>query len=59
MPPTTAPVSLPAVPGVEITRARPETDPRAGIVTPARKHLTVEERIEVIRQMWINTRAAA
>ena len=59
LPPTTAPVSLPLVPGVEITPARPETDPRAGIVTPARKSLTIEERIEVIRQMWINTRAAA
>lgn len=59
MPPTAAPVSLPQVPGVEITRARPETDPRAGIVSPARKSLTIEERIEVIRQMWINTRAAA
>ena len=59
MPPTTAPVSLPAVPGVEITRARPETDPRAGIVSPARKPLTIEERIEVIRQMCIKARAAA
>lgn len=58
MPPT-ADVSLPSVPGVEITRARPETDPRAGIVTPARKHLTIEERIEVIRQMCIKARAAA
>lgn len=59
LPPTTAAVSLPQVPGVEITRARPETDPRAGIVSPARKSLTIEERIEVIRQMWIETRAAA
>lgn len=59
LPPTTAAVSLPQVPGVEVTRARPETDPRAGIVSPARKPLTIEERIEVIRQMWIETRAAA
>ena len=59
MPPQAAAVSLPPVPGIEITRARPETDPRAGIVSPARKHLTVEERIEVIRQVWIETRAAA
>lgn len=59
LPPTTAAVSLPQVPGVEVTRDRPETNPRAGIVSPARKSLTIEERIEVIRQVWINTRAAA
>ena len=59
MPPQAAAVSLPPVPGIEITSARPETNPRAGIVTPARKSLTIEERIEVIRQMWISTRAAA
>lgn len=59
LPPATADVSLPPVPGVEITSARPETDPRAGIVTPARKSLTIEERIEVIRQMWIKARAEA
>ena len=58
-PATTAAVSLPSVPGVEVTRARPETDPRAGIVSPERKPLSVEERIEVIRQMWISTRSAA
>lgn len=56
LPPATTDVSLPAVPGVEVTRARPETDPRAGIVSPARKPLTIEERIEVIRQMWIKAR---
>lgn len=59
LPPATADVSLPPVPGVEVTRARPETDPRAGIVSPARKPMSIEERIEVIRQMWISTRAAA
>ena len=59
LPPTTAAVSLPQVPGVEVTRDRSETNPRAGIVTPARKSLTIEERIEVIRQMWISTRVAA
>lgn len=59
LPPATTDVSLPPVPGIEITSARPETDPRAGVVSPARKYLTVEERIEVIRQMWIETRAAA
>lgn len=59
MPPATADVSLPQVPGVEVTRDRPETNPRAGIMSPKRKSLTIEERIEVIRQMWINTRAAA
>lgn len=58
LPPATTAVSLPQVPGVEVTRDRPETNPRAGIVSPARKPLTIEERIEVIRQMWINTRAA-
>lgn len=59
LPPATADVSLPPVPGIEITSARPETAPRAGIVSPARKPLTVEERIEVIRQMCIKARAAA
>ena len=59
MPPSTADVSLPTVPGVEVTRARPETDPRAGIVTPKQKPLSIEERIEVIRQMCIKARAAA
>ena len=59
LPPATTDVSLPQVPGVEVTRDRPETDPRAGIVTPARKSLTIEERIEVIRQMLISTRSAA
>ena len=59
LPPTTAPVSLPQVHGVEVTRDRPGTNPRAGIVSPARKSLTIEERIEVIRQMWIKSRAAA
>ena len=59
LPPTTAAVSLPQVPGVEVTRDRPETNPRAGIVTPRRVQLPIEERIEVIRQMWIETRAAA
>ena len=59
LPSAAADVSLPPVPGVEVTRDHPETDPRAGIVTPARKSLTIEERIEVIRQMWISTRAAA
>lgn len=34
LPPTAAVVSLPTVPGVEIASARPETDPRAGIVSP-------------------------
>ena len=34
MPPQAAAVSLPPVPGIEITSARPETDPRAGIVSP-------------------------
>lgn len=57
--PTTAHVTMPELPGVEVTRDRPETDPRAGIITPPCKSLTIEERIEVIRQMWINTRAAA
>ena len=33
MPPQAAAVSLPPVPGIEITSARPETDPRAGIVS--------------------------
>lgn len=59
LPPATADVSLPSVPGVEVTRDRPETNPRAGIVTPRRVQLSIEERIEVIRQMWINMRAAA
>ena len=59
LPSTTAPVSLPPVPGIEITSARPETEPRAGIVTPKQKSLSIEERIEVIRQMWISTRVAA
>lgn len=59
LPPATTDVSLPSVPGVEVTRDRPETNPRAGIVSPARKPLTIEERIEVIRQMWIKTRVAA
>lgn len=57
--PTSRHVSLPPVPGIEITRARPETSPRAGIVSPERKLLSIEERIEVIRQMWIKTRVAA
>ena len=57
--PTIAHVTVPELPGVDVTRDRPETDPRAGIVTPARKPLTIEERIEVIRQMWIKTRDAA
>ena len=52
-------VALPELPGVDITRDRPETAPRAGIVTPKRKSLTIEERIEVIRQMWMNVRTAA
>ena len=34
LPPTAAVVSLPPVPGVEIASARPETSPRAGIVSP-------------------------
>lgn len=58
-PPTAARVSLPAVPLVEVTRDRPETEPRADIITPARKPLSIEERIEVIRKMWIKTRATA
>lgn len=33
MPPQAAAVSLPPVPGIEITSARPETAPRAGIVS--------------------------
>ena len=57
--PTTAHVTMPELPGINVTRDRPETDPRASIVTPARKTLTIEERIEVIRQMWIKARAAA
>ena len=55
-PPTAACVSLPELPGVNVTRNRPETDPRADIITPARKSLSIEERIEVIRQMWMKTR---
>lgn len=58
-PPTAARVSLPVVPSVYVTRDRPETDPRAGIITPRQKSLSIEERIEVIRQMWIKARAAA
>ena len=57
--PSAANVTMPELPGINVTRDRPETDPRRGIVTPQRKSLTIEERIEVIRQMWINTRAAA
>lgn len=43
LPPTTAAVSLPPVPGIEITSARPETDPRAGIVTPKRDEKAVAD----------------
>lgn len=57
--PTTAHVTMPELPGINVTRDRPETDPRAGIVTPMRKPLTIEERIEVIRQMCIKSRAVA
>ncbi len=52
-------MTMPELPGVDITRDRPETAPRAGIITPERKLLPIEERIEVIRQMWIKARAAA
>lgn len=38
MPPTAVPVSLPQVPGVEVTRDRPETNPRAGIVSLKRDY---------------------
>ena len=55
-------VSLPELPGIEVTRDRPETAPHAGIVTTKQKSkqksLSIEERIEVIRQMWIKTVAA-
>lgn len=51
-------VSLPELPGIDVTRDRPETAPRAGIVTPKKKSLSIEERIEAIRQMWIETVAA-
>ena len=34
MPPQATAVSLPPVPGIEIASARPETDTRAGIVSP-------------------------
>lgn len=57
--PTTAHVTMPELPGINVTRDRPETDPRASIVTPVRKQLTIEERIEVIRLMWIKSRGAA
>lgn len=43
MPPTTAAVSLPPVPGIEITTARPETDPRAGIVSPEPDNKTIAD----------------
>ena len=33
--PTSVHVTVPELPGVEVTRDRPETDPRAGIVTPS------------------------
>ena len=56
---TTAHVTMPPLPGINVTRDRPETDPRASIVTPVRKPLTIEQRIEVIRQMWIKARIAA
>lgn len=55
--PTTVHVTMPELPGIEVKRDRPETDPRAGIVSPSRRHMTIEQRIEVIRQMWIRTRA--
>lgn len=57
--PTTAHVTMPELPGVEVTRDRPETDPRAGIITPKQRSLTIEERIEVIRRMWIMARFTA
>lgn len=43
-PATTAAVSLPQVPGVEIIRARPETDPRAGIVSPKHDEKADDDR---------------
>ena len=57
--PTTVHVTMPELPGINVTRDRPETDPRATIVTPVRKPLTIEQRIEVIRQIWIRTRTVA
>ena len=57
--PTTVHVTMPELPGINVTRDRPETDPRAGIVSPSRRQLTIDERIEAIRRMWIKTRATA
>lgn len=48
-------VSLPVIPGVDITQDRPETAPRCRIVTPQNK-LTSGEFVETIRREWIKAR---
>lgn len=56
---TSAHVTMPAVPGITISKERPETAPRAGIVSPPRITATIKERIAIIRAERDKARAAA
>ena len=51
-------VSLPDVPGIDITHERPETAPRCRVVTP-RDRVTPEDFVEIVRREWIKSRGAA
>ena len=51
-------VSLPVVPGIDITPERPETAPRCGVVTP-RDRVTPEDFVEIVRREWFKSRSAA
>lgn len=42
-------VSLPAVPGIDITHERPETAPRCRVVTP-QDRVTPQQVVEIVRR---------
>lgn len=56
--PTSVHVTMPAVPGITISKDRPETAPRAGIISPPRA-TSVEDVIAIIRAERDKARAAA
>ena len=51
-------VSLPDVPGIDITQERPETEPHCRIVTP-QDRVTPDDFVEIVRREWIKSRIVA